>query len=105
MQPNAPSHGSGASGEPVLSIVVPMRNEEASIEPFLATVLPVLRQCCGDRFEVVAVNDGSSDGTLDRLLSQRIPQLRVIDLSRNFGKEAALTAGLQHARGQAVIPM
>jgi glycosyltransferase involved in cell wall biosynthesis len=105
MSPHAPSAESGPAGTPILSIVIPMRNEEASIEPFLAAVLPVLRTCCDDRFEIVAVNDGSSDRTLDRLLEQRLPQLKVIDLSRNFGKEAALTAGLQHAGGQAVIPM
>jgi glycosyltransferase involved in cell wall biosynthesis len=105
MQSSALSSSTEISGAPILSIVVPMKNEEASIGPFLEAVLPVLRQCCGDRFEIIAINDGSTDRTLERLLEQRLPNLRVIDLSRNFGKEAALTAGLQHARGQAVIPM
>lgn len=92
---------------PLLSVVVPMKDEEASIEPFLEAVVPVLRTVAGDRFEIIAVNDGSTDDTLPRLLRHReaLPQLRVVDLSRNFGKEAALTAGLQHARGEAVIPM
>jgi glycosyltransferase involved in cell wall biosynthesis len=92
---------------PLLSVVVPMKNEEASVDAFLQAVVPVLRHVAGERFEIVAVNDGSADRTLETLLGwrERLPQLRLIDLSRNFGKEAALTAGLQHARGEAVIPM
>ncbi|HEX7390018.1 MAG TPA: glycosyltransferase family 2 protein, partial [Acidiphilium sp.] len=61
----------------------------------------------GETWELVCVNDGSRDDTLARLvaLSERDSRVRVIDLSRNFGKEAALTAGLDHARGEAVIPL
>lgn len=102
--PGAPAPACRA---PLLSVVVPMKDEEASVDIFLQAVVPVLRQVAGERFEIVAVNDGSADRTLDALLGwrERLPQLRLIDLSRNFGKEAALTAGLQHARGEAVIPM
>ena len=91
----------------MLSVVVPMKNEAASLDAFFGAVVPVLRETCGERFEIVCVNDGSTDGTLDGLRARlrALPQMRVIDLSRNFGKEAALTAGLQHARGDAVIPM
>lgn len=58
-------------------------------------------------WEVVCVNDGSSDDTLDKLVAvhAREPRVRVVDLSRNFGKEAALSAGLSTAEGDAVIPM
>jgi len=91
---------------PELSIVVPCRNEAATVETLFARLLPVLD---GLRlpYEVVCVNDGSDDSTLPALLTwaNRMPTITVIDLSRAFGKEAALTAGLEHARGQAVIPM
>ncbi len=91
---------------PLVSLVVPCYNEEDVLPLFLSEVLPVLRSIEGIRFEFVFVNDGSTDGTLAFLAtSARIePTLRVIDLSRNFGKEAALSAGLAEARGDAVIP-
>jgi len=90
-----------------LSIVCPLRNEEASVEPFLARVIPVLEQIPGLDYEVVCVNDGSTDRTLERLLQAQSsnPAIRVVDLSRGFGKEAALTAGIDAARGDAVIPI
>src|SRR5260221_12499500 len=61
----------------------------------------------GLRFEIVFVNDGSRDNTLARLLDRGAcdRRLRIINLSRNFGKEAALTAGIDHARGDVLIPM
>ncbi len=90
----------------MLSIVVPVMNEEAAIERFLEAVDRAL----GDvvpRLEILFVDDGSTDETLVRL-RQRVsldPRVRVISLTRNFGKEAAMTAGLDHARGDAVVPM
>ena len=91
---------------PVLSVVAPIFNEADSIGPFLGRLLPVL-DGLGESYEVIFVNDGSSDDSLQRLIERRKtqPALRIIDLSRNFGKEAALTAGLDHARGQAIIPI
>jgi glycosyltransferase involved in cell wall biosynthesis len=89
---------------PALSIVVPAYNEDAVLEVFherLATTLDRL----GETAEILYVNDGSRDRTqnvLDRLQAADA-RVAVIDLSRNFGKEVALTAGLHHARGQAVI--
>ena len=61
----------------------------------------------GKSWELVCINDGSKDDTLDQLLSlhQKDPRVVVIDLSRNFGKEAALTAGLDHAHGDCAIPL
>ena len=92
--------------DPLLSLVVPVFNEDESIEIFLTTVEPFLERAalC---FEIVFVNDGSRDDTLARLLdcSRRDPRIRVVNLSRNFGKEAALTAGIDHARGDILIPM
>lgn len=83
-----------------------MFNEESGIEPFFARVLPIL-QATQMRFEIICVNDGSTDDTFARLCGKKheLPSLTVIDLSRRFGKEAALTCGLDHARGAAVIPI
>ena len=90
-----------------LSLVVPVYNEAEAIGPFVARIAAVFAPQADIAVEIVFVNDGSTDGTLDLLLSLKAPPLviRTIDLSRNFGKEAALTAGLQHARGQIVVPI
>ena len=92
--------------DPLLSLVVPVFNEDESIDLFLDTVEPYL-DGAGLRFEIVFVNDGSRDNTLVHLLdrSERDPRIKVVNLSRNFGKEAALTAGIDHARGDILIPM
>ena len=89
---------------PVLSIVVPMMNEEDSLDSFFARLLPVLSQLTLS-YEIVIVNDGSRDATLEKLSAyqKKLTNLVVVDLSRNFGKEAALTAGFSEARGEAVI--
>lgn len=90
----------------LISIVCPMYNESDSIALFLDTLVPVLTPLADD-FEIVCINDGSTDDTLEVLRDRQAecPQLRVINLSRNFGKEAALTAGLDRARGDVVIPI
>ncbi|GFE79934.1 glycosyl transferase [Steroidobacter agaridevorans] len=92
---------------PLLSIVVPVFNEEEAVRHFIPAIRAALDGVSDVRFEFVFINDGSRDGTLSRLLSiQRTePNVRVIDLSRNFGKEAALTAGLDHCTGDIVAPM
>lgn len=89
-----------------LSIVIPCYNEESTIPIFLSTAVPILENT-GLPFEIVFVDDGSRDATVTVLaaLSKVYPQLRVVELSRNFGKEAAMTAGLTYATGNAVIPM
>ena len=91
---------------PTLSIVVPMHNEEAGLDAFFARVTGVL-ESMGERWEIVCVDDGSRDGTFDALAQAhaRDARIKVLRLSRNFGKEAALSAGLAHARGDAVVPI
>lgn len=91
---------------PTLSIVVPFYNEGANVEALFERLVPVL-DGLGVSWEIVCVNDGSRDDTLLRLLAahQVNPAIKVIDLSRNFGKELALSAGLNYAQGNAVVPM
>ena len=90
----------------MISIVCPFYNEQEVIEDFFGRLISVLN-ATGDEFEIVCVNDGSRDKTLPGLLAaqNRYPGIRIVDLSRNYGKEAALTAGLDLARGDAVIPI
>ncbi|MDJ1305528.1 MAG: glycosyltransferase family 2 protein [Candidatus Midichloria sp.] len=89
-----------------ISIIVPVHNEEEAIEPFINNILTVLNKLT-DNFEIIFINDGSSDQTLKKIITQqeRLPQIKAIDLSRNFGKEAAITAGLDYASGEAVVPI
>jgi glycosyltransferase involved in cell wall biosynthesis len=89
-----------------ISVVVPLYCEESNLTPLfdrLETVLEPLPLA----YEIVCVDDGSRDGTLLGLIDHhhRNPAIQVVALSRNFGKELALTAGLDYARGQAVIPI
>lgn len=89
---------------PALSIVVPVYNEEAVLGEFHRRISKVLDEC-GEPAEILYVNDGSQDRTLAMLceLHATDPRVSVINLSRNFGKEIALTAGLDHCRGQAAV--
>ena len=91
---------------PLLSIVAPLYNEEGNLRPLVARLLPVL-EGIGLPFEVLLIDDGSTDGTLKTLreLCAADPRLMAISFSRNFGKEIAIAAGLDHARGSAVIVM
>lgn len=89
-----------------LSVVVPAFNEEQGIAPFLELLFGVLRSCC-TRFEVLVIDDGSRDGTWRELAAARAryAELRGLRFTRNFGKEAAMLAGLRCAAGQAVVVM
>jgi glycosyltransferase involved in cell wall biosynthesis len=89
----------------MISIVVPMMNEEAGLPAFLDTLIPICREI--GPFEIIAVNDGSSDTTLDILMQyqKHHPELAIVDFSRNFGKEAALIAGLNFCSGFVAITM
>jgi glycosyltransferase involved in cell wall biosynthesis len=95
----------GALGCP-LSVVIPFYNEEANVEPLLAELLAALRSL-GRRFEVICVDDGSSDGTFAALAraARAEPSLRVIRFRRNFGQTAAMSAGIEAARGEVIVPM
>ena len=88
----------------LLSVIVPVYNEESVIEAFYQRTAKVLESICFET-ELLFVNDGSTDSTLEVLthLRNNDPRIGIIDLSRNFGKELAMTAGLDHASGNGVI--
>jgi glycosyltransferase involved in cell wall biosynthesis len=98
----------GADTEPggrrlaLLSVVTPIFNEESNVDELHARLEAAL---AGIDFELIAVDDGSTDGTAERLaaLADRDPRVQVITLSRNFGHQAAITAGLDHAGGDAAV--
>lgn len=97
----------GRASQPVeISIVVPVHNEALVLDEFFARLNGVLGGL-GLSYEVICVDDGSTDTSLELLLARRegMPALRVVSLSRNFGKEVALSAGLEHAGGAAVVPI
>lgn len=89
-----------------LSLLVPVFNEEVSIAPFLQAIDQHLAELPA-ALEILFIDDGSSDQTIAeiRKAQRSDSRVRYVKLSRNFGKEAAMTAGLDHARGDAVIPM
>ena len=94
-------------GTPVsqfLSVIVPVHNESAVLGDFHTRVRGVMEDS-GYPFEIVYVDDGSSDDSLELLegIRETDASVAVVELSRNFGKEVALSAGLDHARGDAVI--
>jgi polyisoprenyl-phosphate glycosyltransferase len=89
---------------PMLSLVAPVFNEEAVIDAFCARVIPTLNDIT-PHWEIVFVNDGSRDGTVAAVERQHTADSRIalVSLSRNFGKEIAMTAGLDLTRGDAVV--
>lgn len=94
----------GAPEAATVSVVAPVYNEEAVLPEFHRRLTAVLDGLSGTA-EIVYVNDGSRDGTLSimRKLHERDARVAVVNLTRNFGKEVALTAGLDHSHGEAVI--
>jgi len=92
------------AGNPVVSVVVPVFNERTMLPVFLDRVLPILDSLTVAT-ELVFVDDGSEDGSANYLASTlaQHSHMRLVKLSRNFGKEAAVTAGLEHATGDAVV--
>ena len=90
-----------------ISVVVPFYNEGAGVVHFYQKISAILNGLSQYQFELVCVDDGSSDNTLAQLidLSKQDGRVQVIEFSRNFGKEAALTAGIDFASGDAVIPI
>ncbi|MGH6863498.1 MAG: glycosyltransferase family 2 protein, partial [Methylocella sp.] len=95
----------GANGAE-LSVIAPVYNESCNIEALLTRLVPVLERCTAS-FEIIFVDDGSTDDTLEclRAAHHADPRIRALSLSRNFGKEIAIAAGLDHARGAAAIIM
>jgi glycosyltransferase involved in cell wall biosynthesis len=89
-----------------LTIIIPVFNEAANIRPVCARLVPILERVAS-AWEIIFVDDGSSDGTLAaiRAESGRDPRIGAVSFSRNFGKEVAIAAGLDHAQGQAVVIM
>lgn len=92
--------------EKKITVIVPFYNEEDSVDLFFDVVHPVLKHThmC---YEIICINDGSKDETLAKLLKQKqnISAIKIINFSRNFGKESAITAGLDFATGDCIIPM
>jgi glycosyltransferase involved in cell wall biosynthesis len=88
----------------LLSVVIPAHNEESGIAHALSVIREIL-ESCGMEWEIIVVDDGSSDRTFDRLreLATQDTRIRGVRFSRNFGKEAALLAGLNIAKGDAVV--
>jgi polyisoprenyl-phosphate glycosyltransferase len=93
-----------AGRTPELSVIVPVLNEELNV-PLIAKRLTEVLQSCVASHEILFVDDGSRDGTLAmiRTLAAKDGRIRCISFSRNFGKEVALAAGIDHVRGQAAV--
>ncbi len=89
---------------PVLSVVIPLFNESGNVDALFARLGTVLHDL-GVTYEIICVDDGSRDDTVARVLAhhRRDPRIKLVELSRNFGKELALTAGLHHTAGEAVV--
>lgn len=99
-------HNDQNSPRPILSLVIPVWNEEAVLGVLYERIVQVM-DSTGDSWEVVFVNDGSRDRTLPMLLELNAadPRIKVINFSRNFGHQVAITAGFDYANGNAVIVM
>ena len=91
---------------PDISLIVPVYNEQEAIDLFIKSVDQTFLNT-EIRIEILFINDGSTDNTLEKLKSLAIndKRIKIISLSRNFGKEAALTAGLDHATGNTSVPI
>jgi len=92
------------TARPVFSVVAPIYNEAETLPHFYARVAAAM-ESLDEPFELVLVNDGSRDDSIAvmRALHERDPRVRVVDFSRNFGHQVAISAGLDHARGEAVV--
>ncbi|MBI1869100.1 MAG: glycosyltransferase family 2 protein [Methylocystis sp.] len=91
---------------PEISVAIPVFNEAENLRPLVGRLTPALERCCAS-FEVIFIDDGSSDATLEilRELHASDQRLTALSFSRNFGKEIAIAAGLDFARGRAAIVM
>ncbi len=89
---------------PDISVVIPAYNEGEGVDRALTTIAGILQTVSGD-WEIIVIDDGSRDNTYERvcLYAQTEPKVKGVSFSRNFGKEAALLAGLKYSRGKAVV--
>jgi len=97
-----------ATDDPLLSVVVPLYNEEGNVTALLERIVGIVTALPGaPRYEIVLVNDGSTDGTIAKIRDEmtRRANIVLVDLSRNFGHQLAATAGVEVARGAAVVLM
>ncbi|MDQ3064776.1 MAG: glycosyltransferase family 2 protein [bacterium] len=96
------------SSNNLLSVIVPLYNESEGVEIFHnELLLPSLKKIVSNSYEIIYVNDGSKDNTLDLItdIAKKNSRVKVVNLSRNFGKEIATTAGITVASGDAIILM
>ena len=96
----------GAEPRPEISVVIPLYNEEPNVEPLLDELFSVLHRLARSH-EVICVDDGSKDGTFAKLAAYaaKEPALRAIRFRLNFGQTAAMSCGIEHARGEVIVPM
>lgn len=89
----------------LLSIVIPMKNESDGLDTLFSRLVPILEAT--GRWEIICIDDGSTDNTLELLkdMQAKEPRIKTLSLSRNFGKEQGMTAGIDYATGDAVIPI
>ncbi|MFN8242098.1 MAG: glycosyltransferase family 2 protein [Bacteroidales bacterium] len=87
----------------MVSVVIPVYNESSLLDELVRRTVPAILAFCDD-YELIFVDDGSSDNTVEKLLAYRADnkRIKVLTLSRNFGHQAAFTAGLEHARGDII---
>ena len=92
------------AGRTELSVIIPVLNEAENITPLLGRLVPILRRCTAS-YEIIFVDDGSTDGTVAAIARAHDldPAVGAVSLSRNFGKEVAIAAGLDHAKGAASV--
>jgi len=97
---------SGHLGLDSISVIIPVYNEERSIALLVERLFSILGGL-GRAFEVIAVNDGSIDGSMSELRKAATarPEFKVVSLARNYGQTAAVMAGLDHARGEIIVPI
>ncbi len=90
--------------KPVISIIAPVYNEEPIIDELYRRLVAVL-DSTGDPWEIIMINDGSQDGSADKMraLAERDTRVRVVNFARNFGHQNAVTAGMDYAQGEAVV--
>jgi len=94
------------SKKDLISVVIPMFDEAGNVDALIASLIPAL-EALGRPFEVIFIDDGSRDGTSEKLTyaAQTNPHLKVVIFKRNVGQTAAMMAGIDHAKGEVIVPM